>query len=102
MHVACAQGCEGLTGFPWTLWMLSEISKELWKNRCTSYCLTKKTLCLWNMEAQQAFDALKVAMTSVPVLALPDFSITFIVETDASGSRLGVILMQEGCPHCFY
>lgn len=37
----------------------------------------------WTEQAQGAFDALKVAMTSIPVLTLPDFSALFTVETDA-------------------
>lgn len=37
-------------------------------------------------------------MTTVPILAMFDFSKEFIVEMDVSGKGLDVVLMQEGRP----
>ena len=56
----------------------------------------------WNPEAEAAFQKLKTAMTTVLVLALLDFSQLFIVETDASGYGLGVVLMQDQKPVAYF
>jgi len=46
----------------------------------------------WTEAAEQAFKQLKEALTTPPVLCLPDFSQQFVVECDASGIGLGAIL----------
>ena len=48
--------------------------------------------------SQSAFDAVKTALSSAPVLALPDPDAPFEVIADASGFGLGAILQQNGRP----
>ena len=60
--------------------------------------LLKKNAFLSSEKSQVAFDTLKNAMVSAPILALPNFSLLFIMETDASGIGIGAVLMQQGHP----
>ena len=48
----------------------------------------------WDSEHQESFDRLKEALISSPILAYPDDSKPFILETDASLKGLGAMLMQ--------
>lgn len=63
--------------------------------------LKKHVVFVWTSTHQTAFEALKAALIFAPVLALPDFSKVFEIETDASDNRVGVVLMQTGHPLAF-
>lgn len=50
----------------------------------------------------QSFEKLKAAMVQLPILAVLDFSKIFTVESDASGTGLGAVLLQEERPLAFW
>lgn len=51
---------------------------------------------------QSAFEALKAKLGCTPVLALPNFSHEFQLETDASGLGIGTILSQHVHPIAYF
>jgi hypothetical protein len=63
--------------------------------------LRKGTVFVWTPSHQSAFDALKTALISAPVLALPDFSKEFQIQTDASDRGVGAVLLQQRHPLAF-
>lgn len=51
---------------------------------------------LWIPITEEAFFTLKKALVEAPVLALPQFDKSFVIETDACDKGIGEVLMQEG------
>lgn len=63
--------------------------------------MLKKDSFNWTKESEKTFQELKLAMTTTPVLTLPDFSKEFVVECDASGNAIGAVLSQANHPIAF-
>lgn len=63
--------------------------------------LKKGVPFLWTPITETAFQVLKQQLTTAPVLALPDFDQTFMVEIEASDRGIGAILQKNGYPIAF-
>ncbi|PIK48215.1 hypothetical protein BSL78_14923 [Apostichopus japonicus] len=57
--------------------------------------LAKKVKFLWSECCQTAFENLKLILISEPVLAAPNFKISFSMTIDASDVGVGAVLFQE-------
>uniref|UniRef100_A0A8C2AXX8 Gypsy retrotransposon integrase-like protein 1 n=2 Tax=Cyprinus carpio TaxID=7962 RepID=A0A8C2AXX8_CYPCA len=49
----------------------------------------------WSSQCQTAFECLKDKLTSAPTLGYADFTLPFVIETDASNLGLGAVLYQH-------
>jgi hypothetical protein len=63
-----------------------------------THLLRKGVHFLWTGDTEVAFQTLKQALITAPVLALPDFTEQFIIETDACDVGIGAVLSQSGHP----
>ncbi|GJP32390.1 hypothetical protein CLOM_g16984 [Closterium sp. NIES-68] len=57
--------------------------------------LKKNTPYKWEPKHQEAVEQLKQALTSAPVLILPDPERDYVIEADASDQAVGAVLMQD-------
>ena len=73
----------------------SQVSRPLVELTCGPEASRGGHEVTWTEECQQAFETLKEACSTSPVLAYADFSRPFKVYTDASGLGLGATIYQE-------
>ena len=60
------------------------------------YRLTERTSVFrWTDECQAAFEKLRQRLVTAPVLAYPDYSKPFTLDTDASATGIGGVLSQQ-------
>ena len=56
----------------------------------------KGALFIWTPATESAFQVLKQALITAPVLALPDYTEPFVIDTDACDVGIGAVLSQKG------
>jgi hypothetical protein len=95
--------CTSSLKFPWTSWLLPPIHTGFFQACETNHkfieltsLLKNDTKFIWSSKCNEAFEQLKVLLTTAPVLAQPDIEKPFDVYCDASGNGLDCVLMQEG------
>lgn len=77
--------------------MVPPLHQGLRHDRCTPHgpdAQERTSKWNWGAKEQRAFDQLKTVLTSSPILACPDFSRTFVLQTDASTIGLKAVLTQ--------
>ena len=81
-----------LQAFPQGLWPQGSPNNSIVKEGCV-YMAPRGTTCLQHSETRHVFN---------PVLALPNFNLPFIIETDASGIGVQAVLMQNDRPIAYF
>uniref|UniRef100_A0A673CBI9 Gypsy retrotransposon integrase-like protein 1 n=1 Tax=Sphaeramia orbicularis TaxID=375764 RepID=A0A673CBI9_9TELE len=56
---------------------------------------SSKSVFRWSPEAEKAFNHLKRAFSSAPILSVPDPALQFVVEVDASDLGVGAVISQR-------
>jgi hypothetical protein len=78
-----------------TNWFRRYIRNYAQKTEALRQLLKKNVKFIWSDACEQEFQNLKTALTTAPVLILPDFSKSFKIITDASTSGIGFEIAQH-------
>jgi len=96
------QSARGLRGFLGLAGYYRKFIQEFGLIAAPLTCLLRRDVFDWDTEAEEAFQALKRALTTGPVLQMPDFDKLFMVDCDASGVGFGAVLHQGAGPLAFF
>lgn len=70
------------------IWMYVEITRPL-------YLLLKKGVkYIWTNSCQEAFEEVKIRLTTTPILKTPNWTMEFHVHCDASNIAIGAVLLK--------
>ena len=84
-----------------TKWILLQVCKGLWEYCSSINRSNENDVFTWKHVAECAFDKLKQAMCTTPILAMPNFSKPFTIESDAYDNGTGVVLLLDENPILF-
>ena len=84
-----------IKGFAWIAQPLNEHLAGEGASRKSEWVLLSK-------DALEAFQALKQACMSSPILAFADYMRDFLLKTDTSKEGLGVVLSQKQADRCYH
>ena len=77
-------------------WPLTNLLPQIGKTERNKKTKVKPTVRWnWGPDQQEAFEGLKTALTTQPVLGYPDYTLPFELHTDACQQGLGAVLYQE-------
>jgi hypothetical protein len=96
------RSARGLRGFPGLAGYYQKFIRDFSLIVALLTCLLCLDSFAWDKEAEDAFQALKRALTTGPVLQMPDFDKLFIVDCDASRVGFGAVLHQGVGPVAFF
>lgn len=57
--------------------------------------LDRKKRCIWNNSLLKCFETLRQTIITAPILAFPDFTKEFVINTDASSEAISGVLLQN-------
>ena len=92
----CIQTLQSFNGMVNYLKWFSPVLTELSEPLCR--LCKQDTVWAWESEQQEAFDKIKSAITTLPVLTYFDKNKDHITQTDASKTGLRAALLQDGQP----
>nr|GEV26755.1 peroxidase 64 [Tanacetum cinerariifolium] len=93
---------KGVRGFLGLAGYYRKFIKDFGSIAAPLHRLVGKAPFSWDSVAETSFQALKQALTTTPTLGLPNWSLPFTIECDASGVGIGAVLTQNGHPLAYY